>query len=192
MRINLLPWRAQVQRRQARHFILQTLAVVGSALIIGMGFIQWQHYQIAGQQHRNQQIEQGITQFKQTLVRFEQQDTKRRALQSRLGLVNQLQRQRNNVTEVLNFIPTVMPAGAYLTRLAQQKGHIRLEGWVNSNAELARLLAALEAQQAVEGLDIDTVVTGDHTVGPNKRFRLSFSLTHYVSPQLPEREEDEQ
>jgi Tfp pilus assembly protein PilN len=192
MRINLLPWRAQAQRRQTRHFILQTLAVAASALIIGMGFIQWQHAQIAEQQHRNQQLEQGIVQFKQTLTRFEQQDTKRRALQSRLGLVNQLQRQRNNVTAVLNFIPTVMPAGAYLTRLAQQQGHISLEGWVNSNVELARLLAALEAQQAVEALDIDTVVTDDHAVGPNKRFRLSFSLTHYVSPQLPGHEEGEQ
>ncbi|WP_025672709.1 PilN domain-containing protein [Salinivibrio socompensis] len=192
MRINLLPWRAQVQRRQVRLFILQTLAVVGLALIVAGGLIQWQQYQISAQQTRNQQLEQGITQFKQTLTRFEQQDAKRRALQSRLGLVNQLQRQRNNVTEVFNFIPTVMPPGAYLTRLAQQKGHISLEGWVSSNAELARLLAALEAQQAVAALDIDTVVTDDRASGPNKRFRLSFSLTQYVSPQLPGREEDKQ
>ncbi|SIO18179.1 PilN domain-containing protein [Salinivibrio sp. ES.052] len=191
MRINLLPWRAQAQRRLERVFILQTFMVVVCALITVLMITQWQQHWLHEQQSRHQQLEQGIEQFEHTLARFAQQDEKRRALQSRLGLVNRLQQQRNNVTAVLNFIPTVIPPGAYLTRLVQQEGQISLEGWVTSNAELARLLAALEKQSDVSGLNIDTVITDEKVSGPNKRFKLNFSLTRYVAPQLPGDQEEE-
>ncbi|WBA18132.1 MULTISPECIES: PilN domain-containing protein [Salinivibrio] len=190
MAINLLPWRAQAQRRQQRAFAMATLMVVAVTLLFGWTVTAVQQHRIAVQQERNQQLEQGIKQFKHTLAQFEKQDTQRRALQSRLGLVNQLQQQRNNVTAVLNFIPRVMPPGAYLTRIAQQAERISLEGWVHSNAELARLLASLETDQAVDDLDIETVVTNGKAAGPNKRFTLSFSFTQYVAPERLSGEED--
>lgn len=185
MRVNLLPWREKARRAQRHTFMVHSgLVVLGVVLMVSAVNAVQQHW-LTEQQARNQRLTAGVNDFRATLQAFKREDKKRAALQSRLQLVNALQQQRNNVTALLNFIPTVMPEGAYLSRLAQQKGRVTVEGWVTSNAEMASLLAALEQSTLATDVDIDTVITESGSQRANKRFTLSFRLTDYVTPQLP-------
>lgn len=189
--INLLPWREAQREKYRRLFVYRSLAVVaGTALLASAGYFSLQG-KYDEQLARNAYLQSEIKKLDQTLARFAEQDKQRQALQDKLFIVNALQQQRNNVTNLLNFLPTVVPDGVYLENMSQSDGFVTLEGMVESNAQLATLLASLEQSDFSNSVEIHSIITqSEKLVNADKRFTVTFQMTHFVKPQLPVRKEE--
>ena len=142
--INLLPWREEAEQTKERQYftILTVVAVVAFAIV----FIISQFYQmrIDGQNTRNQFLHSEIQILDTRIVKIRNLNEKKKELQKRTGVIEQLQRSRNVGTQVFDEIAKVVPNGVYLTSLEKQGNNISIIGKSESNNHLANMIREIE------------------------------------------------
>jgi type IV pilus assembly protein PilN len=142
--INLLPWREEAEKAKERAYltILTMVAVVAFAFI----FIISQFYQmrIDGQNTRNLFLTTEIQILDTRIVKIRNLNEKKKELQKRTDVVEQLQRSRNVGTQVFDEIAKIVPTGVYLTSLEKQGNSIKIIGKSESNNHLANMIREIE------------------------------------------------
>ena len=81
---------------------------------------------IDGQQQRNQFLQNEIQILDLRISKIKSLNEKKKELQKRTSVVEQLQRSRNVGTQVLDEIAKVVPNGIYLTRLEKQGNSLNI------------------------------------------------------------------
>jgi type IV pilus assembly protein PilN len=142
--INLLPWREEAEKAKEREYftILTVVAVVAFALIFMIS--QFYQMRIDGQNTRNQFLKSEIEILDSRIVKIRNLNEKKKELQKRTGVVEQLQRSRNVGTQVFDEIAKIVPTGVYLTRLEKQGNSIKIIGKSESNNHLANMIREIE------------------------------------------------
>ncbi|PKF51539.1 pilus assembly protein PilN [Enterovibrio nigricans] len=147
--INLLPWRENKRLETRKQFyveaLLVTLLVIG---FLGIAFLNGERL-LSAQEVRNTRLETEIQILDKKLAEFTEKKLARDALEQRLALVNSLQIQRNNTTLLFNLLPEVTPDGVVLDSVTLKQGKVSVKGRSRSNAQLASLLALLEAKRVL-------------------------------------------
>ncbi|PSW61475.1 pilus assembly protein PilS [Photobacterium kishitanii] len=177
-KLNLLPWR-ELRRQQHKHRFLGLLATSVVVAIAGNGaiakYIETQHQQ---QQNRNHQLQQELTSLDQRLAYLPKLDKQREAIEQRLKVIVDIQLSRNRVTQLLNQLPEVVPAGVYLDGVNLASQRVKVDGFGDTNGHLAALLGKAEQSPWFNNIEMHSLVTTERRDKQQKsQFNASFDLT---------------
>jgi len=157
--INLLPWREEAEKTKERQYftILTVVAVVAFAIV----FIISQFYQmrIDGQNTRNQFLNSEIQILDTRIVKIRNLNEKKKELQKRTGVIEELQRSRNVGTQVFDEIAKIVPNGVYLTNLEKQGNNINIIGKSESNNHLANMIREIERSLLFNDAILESITT---------------------------------
>ena len=159
--INLLPWRDEAEKAKQREFfsILALVAIIAFALVFVVSlFFQ---AQIDGQNKRNQYLKNEIQILDIRIAEIKTLDEKKRELEQRTSVVEQLQRSRNVGTQVLNEIAKIVPNGIYITNLKKQNNTLELLGKSESNNHLANMIREIERSDLFTDAVLESITSSD-------------------------------
>ena len=114
--INLLPWREENEKAQQREYFTLLAAVALTAFAIVFLVSQIFQARIDGQNARNQFLKNEITILDTRISAIKDLNAKKKELEKRISVIEQLQRSRNVGTQVLDEIAKIVPVGVYLTK----------------------------------------------------------------------------
>jgi len=142
--INLLPWREEAEKVKQREYfsILALIGILAFAVVFSIS--QFYQAKINGQNARNQYLKNEIQILDIRIAEIKTLNEKKKELEQRMSVVEQLQRSRNVGTQVLNEIANVVPNGIYLTELRKQNNILELIGKSESNNHLANMIREIE------------------------------------------------
>ncbi|XPF92821.1 PilN domain-containing protein [Colwellia sp. RE-S-Sl-9] len=159
--INLLPWREEAEKTKQREYfsILALVAIVAFALVFAVS--QFYQAKIDGQNTRNQYLKNEIQILDIRIAEIKTLDEKKKELEQRMSVVEQLQRSRNVGTQVLNEIAKVVPNGIYLTELKKQDNTLELVGKSESNNHLANMIREIERSDLFIDAVLESITSTD-------------------------------
>ena len=159
--INLLPWREEAEKAKQRKFITLLSIIVFTAFLIIFLFSQLYQSRIEGQRARNQFLTNEISILDDRIAKIRTLKDKKRELEKRTVVIDELQRSRNVGTQVLNEIAKVVPTGIYLTRMEKQGDNIQLVGKSESNNHLANMIRKIEASVLFSDVYLESIISND-------------------------------
>lgn len=152
--INLLPWRKNRMRRQARRWLGLLWLQIGMALcLIAASYLLWQHRQ----QQAQDVLNTVLTQQQQLTALYQQTHQAREALRrhqerERAQAVILNDNRRN--LHLLEQIAGMMPARLWLTEIADRGSHLLLSGVSESYRDVVALQHALLRHASVEHVQL--------------------------------------
>jgi len=144
-KINLLPWRAELQKKKQKDFLNN---VVLSALlsIIVVGLIHtYINGLIAYQEQRNLLLLNEITVLDKKIVAIKSIEEKKRKLLAKIDLIQKLQESRPEIVHLFDEISKTTPDGVFLTKFTQTGSDMIFEGKSQSNARVSAFMRAIES-----------------------------------------------
>jgi type IV pilus assembly protein PilN len=143
-RINLLPWREALRKRQRQEFFLGIgAALVSAALVVLLGRFQMSAA-IANQNERNSLIEAGIAQLDKQIAEINGLENQKSRLIARMEIIETLQRSRPEIVHVFDEIVRVLPEGVYLTMLRQNGPRIEMRGVAQSSTRVSAFMRNID------------------------------------------------
>lgn len=182
--INLLPWREAAQKAKEREYftILAAVALCAFSLM----FIISQYYQsrIDGQNNRNQFLTKEIQVLDARIAKIKDLKAKKAALESRISVVEQLQRSRNVGTKVLDEMAKIVPHGVYLTHIDKQDDIILLKGKTESNNHLANLIRAIDESELFSEPVLESILSTDAQRKLLSDFKMQLKIKGLIDPDI--------
>jgi len=143
-RINLLPWREQQRKERQKNFGIAALTSVIVGLLVIWGANTYLQGMIDHQNSRNQRLSQEIATLDEQIKEIKNLRLKKERLLLRMAAIEDLQRTRPEVVHLFDEMVTVLPDGAYLTKMAQNGGNLALNGLAQSNARVSTYMRNIE------------------------------------------------
>ncbi|WP_085299939.1 PilN domain-containing protein [Cognaticolwellia mytili] len=183
--INLLPWREKIEKAKQRAFFTALTVVALGALVVVFLISQFYQMRIDGQNERNQFLKDEIEVLDLRIVKIKLLNEKKKELEKRINVVEQLQRSRNVGTQVLNEIANIVPNGIYLTRLEKQDNSLNIIGKSESNNHLANMIRKIERSGLFDDAVLESITANNaksKLLSDFKmRVRIKGLLNHYDS-----------
>ena len=146
-RINLLPWREELRKRQQKEFGLTALGAVVLAALAVVAV----HFEIQGridfQRERNAYLEQQIAALDRKIKEIRELESEKRRLLARMQIIEQLQSSRPEIVHLFDEFVETLPEGVFYTTLAQRGPNFNLVGVAQSNARVSSLMRNLDASE---------------------------------------------
>jgi len=131
-RINLLPWREELRKRQQKEFGLTALGAVVLAALAVVAV----HFEIQGridfQRERNAYLEQQIAALDRKIKEIRELESEKRRLLARMQIIEQLQSSRPEIVHLFDEFVETLPEGVFYTTLAQRGPNFNLVGVAQS------------------------------------------------------------
>jgi len=143
IRINLLPHREEKrkQRKQAFLVMLAIAAILGGAIVLGVGvFI---NNNISNQTQRNNFIKAENARLDEQIKEIATLKQEIEALKARQQAVEDLQSDRNQPVYLMDELVKQVPEGIYLRAFKQVGQRVVLNGYAQSNERVSELLRNL-------------------------------------------------
>ena len=144
--INLLPWREKLRKQRQREF---GLLVLGALLITVGGMAYWGFGYVQGmidhQRDRNRFLENEIAKVDKEIREIRELESTRQKLIARMKVIEDLQVSRPQIVHLFDELVTVVPDGAYLTKMVQRERNLVLDGMAQSNARVSTYMRNIEA-----------------------------------------------
>ena len=144
-KINLLPWREDLRKKKQKDFINAGVLVA----LIGILSVVLAHSYIEQlkiyQNQRNQLLQNEITLLDKKIVEIKDIEAKKKQLQTKIKLIEQLQESRHQAVHLLDEISKIIPEGIFLTKLTQSGHELTFEGKSESNAQISAFMRTIEA-----------------------------------------------
>ncbi|MBE4618747.1 PilN domain-containing protein [Vibrio navarrensis] len=180
--INLLPWREYQREEHRRRFVGVLILGVLIAVAIQWGIGQYVSYQQRLQQDRLNYLNHYIAQLDQRIQAMKIAKEEHGQILARLKVVESLQAQRNNTTELMNLMANVIPEGVYVDKIKMSDQEVEMAGISDSTARLATMLDNLERSEAIYDVEMHSIVHGKERFGKAfQTFTVSFMFG--VKPQ---------
>ena len=143
-KINLLPWR-EVRRKQKQKDFINSMEL---AALIGVLIIGLIHSSIEGlksyQKQRNQILQSEIVVLDKKIIQIKGLEEKKKQLQAKINLIQQLQESRPETVHLFDEIPKITPEGIFLTKFTQVGSELTFEGKSESNARISAFMKAID------------------------------------------------
>jgi type IV pilus assembly protein PilN len=143
-KINLLPWRELRRKQKQKDFInsMELSALIG---ILVVGLI---HTSISGfkiyQEQRNELLKNEILVLDKKIIEVKDIEEKKKQLQAKINLIQQLQESRPEAVHLIDEIPKLTPEGIFLTKFTQAGSELTFEGKSESNARISAFMKAID------------------------------------------------
>ena len=181
-RINLLPWREALRKRQRQEFILGIAAAVGcAALVVLLG--RWQMAAaIANQNERNSAIEAEIAVLDKQIAEINGLENQKRRLIARMEIIETLQRSRPEIVHLFDEVVRVLPEGVYLTYLKQTGARFEVRGVAQSSTRVSSFMRNIEASEWLADPSLQIVETRARGPAGGAEFTLFAQQRKRVAP----------
>lgn len=186
-RINLLPWREVERKRKRQEFGV----AAGSAVLLAVltGFVlRWQYGSIIeDQRERNQYLNDEIAQVDKQIVEILDLEQQKQRLQSRIQVIEQLQRSRPEVVHLFDQMVRLLPDGVYLTSIKQTDRRIQIKGVAESSTRVSAFMRNIDGSEWLQDPALEIVETkGTGDAGAS--FTLYANQKAIVSPDADEKQ----
>lgn len=177
--INLMPWREERKRRQHQKFLLVSIFAGLMCAAASYGVKAYVDGLVADQQERNRFLTVQIAVVDNRLEELNAIRAKRKSLELRIGIIQDLQRSRNTPTELLNAMKNIVPAGIYVEQVRFAKKEINISGKTESNNRISETLRNIEGSEWLGNGYLSSIVAAD-----KNPFNLSnFVMKFFIQPE---------
>lgn len=183
--INLLPWRDEAEKTKQREYFTVLTVVAFVAFFIVFTVSQFYQMRIDGQLARNQFLKNEIQILDLRIAKIKSLNEKKKELQKRTSVVEQLQRSRNLGTQVLDEIAKVVPNGVYLTRLEKQDNSLNIIGKSESNNHLANMIREIESSDLFEDAILESITSNDAKSKLLSDFKMRVRIKDLINLNAP-------
>jgi type IV pilus assembly protein PilN len=158
-RINLLPWREVERKRKRQEFTVAAGAAIMLAVLTGF-VLRWQYGSIIeNQNNRNQYLKDEIAQVDKQIVEILDLEQQKQRLQSRIQVIEQLQRSRPEVVHLFDQMVRLVPDGVYLTYIKQTDRRIQIKGVAESSTRVSAFMRNIDGSQWLKDPSLEIVET---------------------------------
>lgn len=188
-KINLLPWREEQRRQQARQFgitAIFTALIAAGVVFAGSKYAQ---SKIDNQQARNNYMQQEINKLKAELKEIEELESTKANLLARMDIIQQLQTKRPQVVHTFQELAERVPEGVYLMSMKQDNNRIALEGRADSNARVSTLMRNLDASDWFKQPGLEVIQSAKNSGISTFKLSLSQSVAPTDDNQLASSDE---
>jgi type IV pilus assembly protein PilN len=113
---------------------------VSLALGIVLGLELLFSFWYAEQQSRNDYLKNQITILNQKIKKIDQIKKKKKAIMSKVRVIQKLQKKRPLVVHIFSLLPSIIGDGVYLKHVAKSGTTMNISGGVKSNRQLSELM----------------------------------------------------
>jgi type IV pilus assembly protein PilN len=171
-RINLLPWREELNKQKQREFAFLS----GGSVVIAALIVLLAHLHIDGkindQEQRNAFLKSEIDLLDKRIGRIKELENMKGDLLARMNVIQELQSSRPESVHLLDELVRTLPDGVYLNSFAQRERALTMIGVAQSNARVSDYMRNIEDSEWFGGPRLDQIKTSE-----SKRRRIAnFSL----------------
>lgn len=189
--INLLPWREsqrQAQKQQYLGVLFVTAVFVGLIFWFVGAFID---QQISNQNARNDFLQKEIATLDTQIQKIKQIKDKKLAIEQRMALIEQLQTSRNIAAHVFDELARIVPPGVSFRTMSRNGNRIDIEGISDSNNRLSDFMRRLESSRVFTNGELSSIVADTTSTNAVSDFRLTFTISREVAPEIVINEAEE-
>lgn len=158
-RINLLPWREVERKRKRQEFGMAAGVAVLLAILAGF-VLRWQYGSIIDNQNdRNEYLKGEIAQVDKQIVEILDLEQRKQNLQSRIQVIEQLQRSRPEVVHLFDQMVRLLPDGVYLTSIKQTDHRIQIRGIAESSTRVSAFMRNIDGSEWLKDPSLEIVET---------------------------------
>jgi len=172
IRINLLPYRERMRRERVAR---QIGVAAGALLLVLMLVLSWHVHvlntiedtqaELARLQQRNHELTRKIGKVRRL-------GSLRKEVERKLAVIEQLQKQRHRVMDVLLEVAQRIPPDAWLSSMEDDGVRIRLQGLAANNKAVADFMRALAQSEQIGEVRLDGIERSTVNGVAVRRFRL--------------------
>jgi len=172
-RINLLPWREELRKKQQQDFATG----IGAAVLFTALLLLLVYMYIEGlkehQTSRNQLIKNEISVLDKKIAEIKDIEDKKNKLLTKIDVIQKLQESRPEIVHLFDELPKTTPDGVYLTKFVQLDDKLTIDGKAESNARVSAFMRAIDASPWLN-TPVLSVIKGQ---GKNDGQMNDFSMT---------------
>lgn len=172
--INLLPWRDEYRQEKKREFfsVLMLLSLLG--LLIGYVWITFTKASIDNQEQRNDLLKQEIALLDEKVKGIEQLKKRREELETRIGIIQDLQFKRPLAVRYFDEMVRSVPEGLYFKDLSRTADTFSITGITESNNRVSTLMRNLDRSEWFNSPNLKNVIADEfelsvESVSPNDK-----------------------
>ncbi|MGB5261711.1 MAG: PilN domain-containing protein [Gammaproteobacteria bacterium] len=156
-RINLLPWREELNKQKQREFAFLS---GGSVLIAGL-IVLFAHLHINGkidnQTQRNDFLQSEINLLNKRIGRIKELESMKQDLLARMNVIQALQSSRPESVHLMDELVRTLPDGVYLHAFTQKGRNLVMKGVAQSNARVSDYMRGIEDSDWFGGPRLDQI-----------------------------------
>ncbi|WP_100658028.1 PilN domain-containing protein [Alteromonas flava] len=182
--INLLPWREkqrQAQKQQYLGALFVTAVFVGLVFWFVGAFID---QKISHQNARNDFLRTQIGILDTQIDKIKTIKEAKLAIEQRMALIEQLQTSRNIAPRVFDELARIVPPGVAFRTMTRTGNRIDIDGISDSNNRLSDFMRRLETSEVFSNGVLSSIVADTSSTDAVSEFKLTFSISPRVAPQL--------
>ncbi len=166
--VNLLPWREE--QRQVRDKQMVSSAVLIGILCAAAVFGSFSYLQLLqdNQRGRNNYLTTEIGGLDKKIAEIERLKKQKSNLITRMEVILDLQRQRNQLVKIFDDIVHKLPDGVYFGTMDKEDDGFSFTGTAQSNARVSNLMENLGSSSWFDSPDLNVI-----NIAPSQGIRLS-------------------
>jgi len=145
IRINLLPYRVARRQTQILQHLTVGLSALGVAAVLMLGAHWLATSELGDLQEEVARLQSENAALMKRIGKIKDLDKLRADVESKLKLVDELQKGRFRSLNTLNGIAQLIPENVWLTDIEDKGTELRLSGFAESNEAVANFMRKLEA-----------------------------------------------
>ncbi len=184
--INLLPWRAELNKQKQREFAFTSGgAVLVAALMVLFSHV---HYEgkIENQNQRNAFLESEISILNQRIGRIQELEKMKDDLLARMNVIQELQSSRPESVHLMDELVRTLPDGVYLSSFVQKVRVLEMVGIAQSNARVSDYMRNIDDSEWFTGPRLNLI----KSTQSNRNRIANFTLHGAQKARRPEAEDD--
>ncbi len=144
-KINLLPWRQELNKQRQQEFVAISAAVALTAAAIVLLFHVLMSAQLSDQEERKAYIQSEIATLDSQIKQIDDLQSRKEDLLERMKVIQDLQGRRPIIVRVFDELAHAVPDKIYLTSFARVGDTFTIEGTAESNTQVSAFLRNLNA-----------------------------------------------
>lgn len=144
-KINLLPWRDELRKKQQQDFVAGIgAAVLGTILLLILVYLYIEGMK-EHQNDRNQLLKNEIAVLDKKIAEIKDIEEKKNKLLTKIDVIQKLQESRPEIVHLFDELAKSTPEGVYLTKFVQIDATLTMDGKAESNARVSAFMRALDS-----------------------------------------------
>ncbi|TAN51687.1 MAG: pilus assembly protein PilN [Methylococcaceae bacterium] len=164
-RINLLPWRAELRKKQQQEFF----AAIGAGVILVCIAMVFVHMHMSGsigyQNQRNKFLDQEISALNKQIAEIKDLEAKKNRLVAKMEVIQQLQGSRPGSVHLFDELAKTVPDGIKLDEITQDGRNLAIKGVAQSNARVSAYMRNLDLSPWLEKSVLSVIETKSDNSG---------------------------
>lgn len=171
-RINLLPWREELNKQKQREFAF----ISGGSVLIACLVVLLSHLHINGmidnQNQRNNYLQSEIDLLNKRIGRIKELEKMKGDLLARMNVIQELQSSRPESVHLMDEMVRTLPDGVYLNAFNQKGRNLTMKGVAQSNARVSDYMRSIEDSAWFDGPRLDQIKSSVAKRRRNANFTL--------------------